>query len=794
MTPYPPPFQGSGPGSQALGGRSPQAVLDRLRQIVLPRLELACGESLSKADDSLFDLAQNARSNATRESYFDAMREIRRERRQIESRFHDEVSAGFVDALRPEGLAPPPPPPRHGNELSLLAQDELEEQLAAEQSASTIHRRFKTVLEPIMRGMARLFAQPSASMDLSQGPIAPENLTKAFRRACAAFQTTTEVKLVLFKLYERELLQALETLYPDALRLLSETGLVSGPTPRMPLPPAAPLPRALPPDFNLEQVPQRQRAVEPSYDGNQEPDDNLMGNLQELLQVWRKVQRRGGGQPGMAGMAMPSGLGLVQGAPPVPEFERPQLSSNDMLSVLSLFQNDLPDGLKSALNSGDHSLAQQLKREVLTGAAALGISKGDARLGDAEEDAIDVVGMMFEVFLDERDIKADMRDQIARLLVPYIKVALLDRRLFLHKQHPARRLLNAIAEACEGNHGEGPQERELLDRVGRSVDRLVAEFNEDIAIFELLEQDLRTFIEQYRRRADLAERRVAEAQRGKERLEEARMRAESLLSERIGSRRIAPLALADLRRYWAHHYAVLFLREGPDEEGCRQALKTLDQLLALADVAFHTGGLTALAETESLQPGLLAMLSSSGLTGEAAAECARGIAQHLMQPPARSAANAAPAAAAEPVEPAGKAASPLAKVDAATDPAESGAVSGPRAATARPLPEPEPAAPVLDVDPADVAMLRQLTVGSWVEFVGEDDRAQPGKLSWISPISARMLFVNKRGARMHVASAEELAAMMKQGKLRLRVADTAFDQAMHQVLGRLRDGATAKSD
>jgi hypothetical protein len=107
----------------------------------------------------------------------------------------------------------------------------------------------------------------------------------------------------------------------------------------------------------------------------------------------------------------------------------------------------------------------------------------------------------------------------------------------------------------------------------------------------------------------------------------------------------------------------------------------------------------------------------------------------------------------------------------------------------------EPPAPQpLDVDPADVTRLRQLPVGSWVEFVGEDERVQPGKLSWISPISARMLFVNKRGARMHVASAEELAAMMKEGKLRLRVADTAFDQAMHQVLGRLRDSTTADSD
>ncbi|HEY2345533.1 MAG TPA: DUF1631 family protein [Xanthomonadaceae bacterium] len=776
--------------------RSPQAVLERLRQVTLPRLELACGEALSKADDSMFDLAQNAKSNSTQQSYFDAMREIRRERRQIEQAFRDYIVAGFTDFQKPDGGAPTEVPGHHGGALSLLGQEELEEQLAAEQSAGTIHRRFKPVLEPIIRGLARMAVSITPNFDPARSPIGPERLAIAFRTACSAFVAITEIKLVLFKLYERELVLALEALYPEALRILTEAGYVSGHVPRMPQQQPTPLPRSLPPDFNLDQVPQRQRAAESAYDGNQEPDDTMINSLQELLQVWRKVQHRDGQPAGAQGMQGMPGMPGGQGMQGMHDIERPQLSSNDMLSVLSLFQTDLPDGLKNALKSGDHSLAQQLKREVLTGAAALGISKGNAKLGDAEEDAIDVVGMMFEVFLDERDIKLDVREKIARLLVPYIKVALIDRRLFLHKAHPARRLLNAIAEACEGNHGEGPHERELLERVGNSVDRLVTEFNEDIAIFEMLEQELRTFIEQYRRRADLAERRVAEAQRGKERLEEARLRADSLLVKRLGNRSVAPMALEDLRRYWAHHYAVLFLREGEDGEGCALALKTLDKMLALADVAFHTGGLTALGETDSLQPGLLAMLSSSGLAGDAAVDCARSIAQHLMQPPPKIKPAATPAAkpadaaaatapATAPTTESGPAASPSDGVEATAT-----AASAPQAATAIPLPplEQAPAAP-LDVDPADVARLRQLTVGSWVEFVGEDDRAQPGKLSWVSPISARMLFVNKRGARMHVASAEELAAMMKEGKLRLRIADTAFDQAMHQVLGRLRDGA-----
>jgi hypothetical protein len=60
-------------------------------------------------------------------------------------------------------------------------------------------------------------------------------------------------------------------------------------------------------------------------------------------------------------------------------------------------------------------------------------------------------------------------------------------------------------------------------------------------------------------------------------------------------------------------------------------------------------------------------------------------------------------------------------------------------------------------------------------------------LSWVSPISSRLMFVNRRGVRILVASVEELAAMKKQGHLVLREQEHVFDQAMHGVMGRLQN-------
>lgn len=109
--------------------------------------------------------------------------------------------------------------------------------------------------------------------------------------------------------------------------------------------------------------------------------------------------------------------------------------------------------------------------------------------------------------------------------------------------------------------------------------------------------------------------------------------------------------------------------------------------------------------------------------------------------------------------------------------------------------EPEPVLEVvagtdtLDFDGTSLERMRQLQVGSWLQLATSADRVEPAKVSWISPISGRLLLVNRRGIRVLVASVEELAAMAKLGKVTLREGDTPFEDAMQQVAGRLQTAA-----
>jgi hypothetical protein len=92
----------------------------------------------------------------------------------------------------------------------------------------------------------------------------------------------------------------------------------------------------------------------------------------------------------------------------------------------------------------------------------------------------------------------------------------------------------------------------------------------------------------------------------------------------------------------------------------------------------------------------------------------------------------------------------------------------------------------LDYDEADAEFFKTLAIGTWLQLEGSNGGYSPIKLAWVSPISSRLMFVNRRGVRVLVVSVEELAQMKKQGKLIVHAQDNVFEQTMDRVLDRLK--------
>ncbi|MBD9369376.1 DUF1631 domain-containing protein [Xanthomonas sp. XNM01] len=746
-------------------------LLAQVRDGFLPALGDAFSAAVARYDDVLFDRAE--RAGGSQLLFLDGMRELRRKRDAVSGRFRTRLSQAWLalESGQPESAEATLSAGEGG--LSLVAEHELESRLAVRTLAAGLLRDHKQVLMRIDRRLGWIAG--GLELDADRNPVGPEHIGVAVHEAFAMAELAPEVRLVLIKLCERDLAQTMAKLYDALDQRLLRAGVLpgGGGAARRPARPRRGDAPSMAEDFAAGQG------------GWGEP-----GVGEDMSPAWaaRFMQRfsetRGGfaaagdaaapGNPAAPGMLLDALHQMLQqsrdlrgavdqaadGIASAQSQQRP-LSQREMLSVLSLLQATPSATLHAAIGDERESLSQRLKSEVLSSASQLGVDPSMARLDPKDEDAIDLVGMLFDVLLDERDLAGRPRELIGRLVVPFVKVALLDRRMFVQKTHPARRLLNALAEACEGNQGESAAERTLLAKVEEIIERLVAEFNENLAIFMTLEEEFRDFLEQHRRRIEITERRAAEIQRGQERLELARTRAESELEMRIDGLDLPQAVSGFLCNPWQHHLTLTLLRDGDESDACAEALALADGLLDELDEARrHVVGKVWL---QQWQPALRRVFASVGVHGDAA-EVAIAALHDTLQ-----------AVAAERPE-----------LEKALPELPQVSLPQPAAAVERSPIELAGGIDALDFDNADADHIRALPIGTWLDFIDKDGRVQPGKLSWISPISARLLFVNRRGVRFCVASPEELAVMIRLGRLRKHIEDDgAFDSAMQGVIDRL---------
>ena len=431
-----------------------------------------------------------------------------------------------------------------------------------------------------------------------------------------------------------------------------------------------------------------------------------------------------------------------------------ELATREVTTIASILQSEAPDTYARALVAPGR-LGEIIREQLTSGARRLGMSPDQVRLGEHEEDAIDMVAMLFESLFRSHSLQDRARRVYGRLVLPYVKVALASDAMFVQPRHPARRLLDALTEACEDNDGASAHDRELLERAAAVSQRVVAEYNEDLAVFELAHAELEELLVQQRRRGELQESRAAKATYGRERLAQARAQADSLLDERLATRPLTAAVAEFLTGPWRHHLVQGLLRDGAGSERVNETAM-LGVSLVEADAMAEAGRGRELAERLfALQPLIVQCLASLGLDENAGRHGMAMLLRDLAHPDCERRRHTA---------------TPLASDEPANDDPKLWLAGG----TA-----------TVEHDPAVAAMIRRLQPGEWLRLVDPQGEATSVKIAWVSPLTARLLLVNRRGLRVLVAAPEELAAMVGAGRLMLGGERTPFSEAMLQLRQRL---------
>lgn len=696
---------------------NPVGVLEEMKRLAVEQLGGVPGALYAPVMESLDEAARRSGLVQIRRGDHAALLTLRQRNAAYVMRYRQLIAQAFDDFR-----ALPLRANRSHLPLGLVEERQLDYHYAGQKLAESIGQRYSRQLEMLdarLESLSEALGQPSAS-----NPLGASRLAGAFLATYHDAELPETLRPLLFRQYELELSRVLGDLYGRINTLLAAGGYGTKPgAPRRLQPQAGEAARTPPPPSN--DFEERARLLE----------------LRDMLHAWRD--------------------GAIQGRP-VPEDSAPQartaprreLRSAEVVSVTALLQRDPIEPYARAL-AGAGNLADTIREQLADGARRLGLDPDQTQLATPENDAIDLVGLLFESLFQTHAMLDRARRLYARLVLPYVKVALTDESLFVRRDHPARRLLDVITEACEGNDGSTPQDRELLERAAGIAQRIVADYNEDLEIFALASDELESLLEQQRKRVDVLEKRAAEAVHGKERLLQARLQAGAALSQRLGRTPLTAAVADFLVQHWQHHLVQTLLRDGLESARYNDVLALADALVVVDGLAAQGRGAVVADRLIALQPAIAECLVSCGLDENNAHDWLAGLVRALAQPDLPRSLHKLP------------------PQQVADDEGEQGTlrVVGGHAG--------------LDFDPQVAERMRQLVPGEWLRLLDAQGEHVAAKIAWISPLSGRFLLVNRRGVRVLVASPEQLATLSAEGRLVAGTEQAPFDEAMRQLRSRL---------
>lgn len=810
-------------------------IVKSLRTSALKRVGAMISGMFDGVDDALFDMAEKAENNSIQTRFFDGMREVRKKRPAMERAAQDGLSRSFADFVQPSRRAADAQKQQEGG-LSLIDEAELEESLASSSMAGKAENKSSRVLFTMNQRLSVLVNGAKVGDD--ENPVGPKNIIKAFQGTLKELDGEMQtIKLIILKLFDKHVVGNLDALYEELNQQLVEGGVLPqlrhGGLQQQRRPGGnANMPNSGAPDsLSADQAVAgsdfagnpgtQQQGMPPGMGppqqgmGNisgmgagdyavQSPESALQAEVFNSLRTLLAARHAGyGGQQNFANSnnnnnGANSYAAFQPTAPMQPQ--GPTLSASDLINALSILQNQAGAPQNFQQNQGfgfgvpSAQAVAQIKGELIQQAEKIGGS--DHKVTAADEDTIDLVGMLFEFILQDKNLPAEIQAQLARLQIPYLKVAILDKHLFAKKEHPARRLLDELAQAGVGWSEESDKDHRLFQRIRQIVESLLKDFDEDTGIFEREYLSFVEFFAGLKKRADVAEQRTTETARGREKLHSARKLAAKEILLRMEGKPVPEVIRHVLTRPWANVLVLTSLRQGENSHQWQASLRVADELIWSAqrkDTEDERQRLRALVPEleKALRQGLSLVAYQEADVNHLIAELSKLYAVLLEVSVSRDIAN-----------------DDFADGMPTFDDDESTMLIVEEKAKFTPPPSANDDTNFVDeivlgakgeeddeegevFDDAYVETARAIKVGTWVEFRDKVGHIERAKLSWISPISAKYLFVNRKGLKVGDKTVWGLAAELRAGSAEILEDVPLFDRALDAIVERLKSSAAA---
>jgi len=525
-------------------------------KFALHQLDKSLKTLFNNADDCLFEYADKAENNQQQTFYFDAMRQVRVKRDAIVSGFFQAFDVSYKSCVEGRNSGDLDWSLSKSNSgLSLVEESDLEINLAIINMEQRIQVECREPLSGLLFRLNELGCV--TTFNRNNHPFSAQSICKSFNHAVESMGFELEIQLIVYKLFDKFVVHDMKQLYNGMNEIFIKAGIL--PNIRYRIPPIQNSPdraRAKANEQTVNAQTSKTTAALPTSTVASPASAMQFHNSEDLFAAMRRLIAPpkialADGEAAIEGDAMAGAVALDQS---VSNF----IAAQDLISGLSHLQTNIA---WQRLNQGIHTV-QHIQQVIAKKASGNTLTRVDA-------DTINIIALMFEMILDDEQIPQDIKSQINRLQIPYIKVAMLDKSFFSNKKHPARLLLNELSRSFEAIDADATEYQELYQKIVAVVDEIIQDFSDNLEIFSRLLKDMKKFVSEEKSINQQAENMLLSAKE----------KAAQALEKRIADHRLPRHLLQFLLGPWKEVLTRVALREKANPKTWKHYVRCIDQLI-----------------------------------------------------------------------------------------------------------------------------------------------------------------------------------------------------------------------
>lgn len=742
--------------------RSPgHRILTECRDQLVSGLCTWLREVATAVSEELFVLADSTRERLQQTRYLDLRADIEKDWPHFVETFRRELSAESErsqdQAWQQDKKAEAPLDIPDFEGLQLMDDADLSEHIVIREFSAQLSETCDGELYTLNRRVAALLGHEE-HYDEADNPLAPPVICRSLTDSCATISADAESRLILLRRLERHLHGVLPDIYRQINAYLIERGIL--PDIKRSYQRSAPTGKSTSADVvAVATTDQPAGSLSPSISG-----ESILEALQRIAQARAVPPAQVGAFGAVAGHGSAFG-GISNAAGTITNQAPPSLDSATINQLLL-----------ATLNERQHTSAGEPGDVIINQVRLVRDSEDAKQASGLEAVTMDIVAMLFDFIFDDARIPLAIKALISRLQIPVLKVAMLNPGFFAERQHPTRRFLSSISGIAIRWGNAVDESDPFYGKMAELVDRIQAEFEEDVEIFGTALEELESFVNEREAEEDetalAAANIVIQHEIEAEGWERAQRATRSFLKDNpqpkvvenfIAEHWVAVLQKiavgnADAQAEWPSSIEVM-----KDLAWSITPKKTSDDRLKLI----------------GLLPRLLATLNK----GLDKTEIAPALRTAFFDALVKFHSAALKGEVTEQALP--QTSSPVEQDSPVTPPAEGDLLVTRTIDNGVQVEEVilVGASPVWRPGDRDIfQQVNELHRGDWVEFIDDEGNANRERLNWISPQRGILLFSNHRSAKAISIAPDALARQIRDGKATIVREDAIFERALNGAL------------